>query len=270
MTWPGILGWTVSLLAFIKAQLVILLLRVLSAGPIPRHVAFEMDGNRRFARLTGRRAVDGHSDGFHTLKQILETCMRLNIHCVTVYAFAIENFNRPPDEVDALMKLAEERLVEIAQNGALLSQYGVRLNVLGHRKLLPVHVQVAIDKAEGMTRQNNRAILNVCAPYASRHEMTLAVQTVVQQALDKENFDSSLITEQIIEENLMTSLGGSPPLDIFIRTSGVKRLSGFLQWQCCENTQIHMVNTYWPDFGLWDFVPILLDYQRKVWAQSSN
>lgn len=70
MTWPGILGWTVSLLAFIKAQLVILLLHVLSAGPIPRHVAFEMDGNRRFARLTGRRAVDGHSDGFHTLKQV--------------------------------------------------------------------------------------------------------------------------------------------------------------------------------------------------------
>ncbi|KIK44282.1 hypothetical protein CY34DRAFT_802782 [Suillus luteus UH-Slu-Lm8-n1] len=168
------------------------------------------------------------------------------------------------------MKLAEERLVEIAQNGALLSQYGVRLNVLGHRELLPMHVQVAIDKAEGMTRQNNRAILNVCAPYASRHEMTLAVQSVVQQALDKGNFDSSLITEQTIEENLMTSLGGSPPLDIFIRTSGVKRLSGFLQWQCCENTQIHMVDTYWPDFGLWDFVPILLDYQRKVWARSNS
>ncbi|KAG0703769.1 Decaprenyl diphosphate synthase-like protein [Suillus ampliporus] len=268
MTW--ILSWPLSFLAFVKAQLVLLLLRVLSAGPIPRHVAFEMDGNRRFARRAGRRALEGHSDGFHTLKQILEVCMRLRIRCVTVYAFAIENFNRPPDEVGALMKLAEENLVEIAQNGALLSQYGVRLNVIGHRELLPAHVQVAIEKAEGMTRQNSRAILNVCAPYASHHEITLAVQSVVQQALDKDNFDSSTITEQSIEENLLITLGGSPPLDIFIRTSGVKRLSGFLQWQCCENTQIHMVDTYWPDFGLRDFVPILLDYQRKVWARSNS
>ncbi|OJA16699.1 hypothetical protein AZE42_07706 [Rhizopogon vesiculosus] len=262
MTWPQ------SFLAFLKAQLALLLLRVLTAGPIPRHVAFEMDGNRRFARRTGRRAVEGHSDGFHTLKQVLEICMRLGIRCVTVYAFAIENFNRPPEEVDALMKLGEERLVEIAQNGALLSQHGIRLNVLGQRELLPSHVQAAIEKAEGMTRQNTRSILNVCAPYASRHEITLAVQSVVQQALDKEKVDSSSITEQSIDENLMTTLGGSPPLDIFVRTSGVKRLSGFLQWQCCENTQIHMVDTYWPDFGLRDFVPIILDYQQKMWARS--
>jgi len=241
-----------------------------ATGPIPRHVAFEMDGNRRFARRTGRPVTEGHTDGFYTFKKTIAICMCLNIRCVTVYVFAIDNFHRPSEEVDAIMNMVAEKLVEMSQKGAFLSQHGIRLHVLGHRELLPSHVQAAVEIAEELTRQNTRSILNVCIPYASRDEITLAVQSVVQQALDKESFDSSLITEQSIDENLMTTLTGSPPLDIFVRTSGAKRLSGFLLWQCCENTQIHMVDTSWPEFGLWDFVPIILDYQRKVWARSSS
>ncbi|KAG1823239.1 Decaprenyl diphosphate synthase-like protein [Suillus variegatus] len=155
-----------------------------------------MVGNRPFARLTGRRTVE-------------DICIGFDTRHVTVHAFAIANFNRPFDEVCTLMKLAEDRLVKIAQDGALLGQY------VSHRELLPMRVQVAIDKAKG---------------------------------------NDALITEQIIEENLITSLWGSPPLEIFIRTSGVKRLSSFLQWQV-----FHVVNTYWPDFSLWDF--------GKVWAR---
>jgi len=81
---------------------------------------------------------------------------------------------------------------------------------------------------------------------------------------------SSDITEKDIEDNLLTSLGGSPPLDILIRTSGVKRLSDFLLWQCCEDTQIQYTDTYWPDFGLFDLIPIILDYQRRTWSKKPS
>jgi ditrans,polycis-polyprenyl diphosphate synthase len=102
-------------------------------------------------------------------------------------------------------------------------------------------------------------------PYTSSHEITSAVQCVVRSALASGT--ESEITEKDIEAHLMTSKVGSPPLDILVRTSGVKRLSDYLLWQCCENTQIHFPATYWPAFGLWDFMPVILDYQRKVWAQ---
>jgi len=114
-----------------------------------------------------------------------------------------------------------------------------------------------------MTRQNDKAILNIHMPYASRHEITMAVQAAVNKSLDAGEGDDPQITEKDIEDQLMTSRVGSPPLDILVRTSGVKRLSDYLLWQCCENTQIHFIDTYWPDFGLWDFIPVLLEYQQK-------
>ncbi|KAI6139393.1 putative undecaprenyl diphosphate synthase-domain-containing protein [Pisolithus tinctorius] len=255
---------------YVRRQLTYLLLSIIATGPVPRHIAFEMDGNRRYARRLGKEGKQGHGDGFRALLRVLELCLRLRIHCVTVYAFAIDNFNRQKDEVDALMEMAEMRLVEIAEKGHLLDRYGVRLNVLGKRSLLPPNVQVAIEKAEYMTRHNKAAILNVCAPYSSKHEITTAVESAVREALESGDMDGSTITEDTIEAQLSTSLVGSPPLDVFVRTSGVKRLSAFLTWQCNENTQIHMVDTYWPDFGLRDFIPILLQYQRKVWSSEQG
>ncbi|KAF8843354.1 Di-trans-poly-cis-decaprenylcistransferase [Paxillus ammoniavirescens] len=263
----GLLALLQSPLTYVKTQFMHLLLDIIATGPIPRHIAFEMDGNRRYARRQGKEGREGHGHGFETLIGVLELCLRLRIRCVTVYAFAIENFNRPKEEVDTLMKLAEERLVEIAERGEILDKHGVRLNVLGKRDLLPHSVQVAIEKAENMTRHNDSAILNVCAPYASQHEITSAVESAIREAIDAGDLDGSTITEHTLTSHLSTSLVGSPPLDVFIRTSGVKRLSGFLTWQCNEHTQIHLVDTYWPDFGLFDLVPILLEYQRKVWAE---
>ncbi|KAG6328442.1 hypothetical protein ID866_10647, partial [Astraeus odoratus] len=283
MSWLLELLLPTTLLAFIQLpfnyvqrQLSYLLLSVIASGPVPRHIAFEMDGNRRYARRLGKAGKEGHGDGFRALLRVLEYCLHLRVHCVTVYAFAIDNFNRPKDEVDALMKLAEERLVEIASKGHILDQYGVRLNVLGRRSLLPRNVQLAIEKAEGMTRHNKTAILNVCAPYASSHEITAAVESAIRHALAMGDLDGrcvlgstnfvccqnlprgtppgllfdpmwyiglvyslssplhSTITEETIEAQLSTTLAGSPPLDVFVRTSGVKRLSGFLTWQVNE------------------------------------
>ncbi|KAI0701314.1 Decaprenyl diphosphate synthase-like protein [Cytidiella melzeri] len=239
------------------------LLTVLSAGPIPEHVAFIMDGNRRYARLHQKQVAQGHTDGFQALHRMLEICMKLGVRCVSAYAFAIENFKRPPEEVDALMKLAEEKLVEMAQHGELLEQHGIRLNVVGRKDLLPPAVQEAVKKAEDLTRNNDKAILNLCMSYASRDDITLAVEASVRESLL--DGQEKTLTENDLDAHIMTSVVDSPPIDILIRTSGVKRLSDFLTWQVCENTQIQFSDTYWPDFGFWDFVPILLDYQRKVW-----
>ncbi|GLB41178.1 putative adds multiple copies of isopentenyl pyrophosphate (IPP) to farnesyl pyrophosphate (FPP) to produce dehydrodolichyl diphosphate (Dedol-PP), a precursor of dolichol which is utilized as a sugar carrier in protein glycosylation in the endoplasmic reticulum (ER) [Lyophyllum shimeji] len=246
-----------------------LLLTVLAAGPIPRHVAFVMDGNRRYARSHRKRPTEGHLEGFQALRRMLEICFVLDIRCVSAFAFSIENFKRSPEEVDTLMGIAEEKLLELCQHGDLLNKYGVRLNVVGNVGLLPKPVQKAARKAENMTRHNKRrvAIFNLCMPYTSRDEMTTAVQTCVQNAMASDSPETPIITEHDIDRALLTSKGGSPPLDILVRTSGVKRLSDFLLWQCCENTQIQFADAYWPDFGLFDLIPIILDYQRKVWSR---
>ncbi|EKM58408.1 uncharacterized protein PHACADRAFT_140311 [Phanerochaete carnosa HHB-10118-sp] len=239
------------------------LLAILSAGPIPRHVAFIMDGNRRYARRQHRVVAEGHAQGFETLSQVLKTCMRLGVRCVSVYAFAIENFNRSPAEVEALMSLAENKLIEISKHDALLDRYGIRLNALGRRDMLPPNVLAAVEKAESMTRKNNKAVLNICMPFASHDDIVSAVQTSAEKAI--ENHDS-VITEDDVDACISTSVVGSPPIDILVRTSGVKRLSDYMTWQTCETAQIQFSSRYWPDFGLWDFVPILLDYQQKIWS----
>ncbi|KAF9524474.1 undecaprenyl pyrophosphate synthetase [Crepidotus variabilis] len=241
-------------------------LKVLAAGPIPRHVGFVMDGNRRYARVHHKAVWQGHSDGFVALRRILEVCLRLDVKCVSAFAFSIENFKRSEDEVNALMKIAEEKLIELSSHGDLLEEYGVRLNIVGRKELLPEAVQKAVAKAEEMTRHNDRAILNLCMPYTSRDEIVTAVESCVRNAEDMP--DEIRISEDDIDAQLMTTLGGSPPLDVLVRTSGVKRLSDFLLWQGCENTQLQFSDSYWPDFGLLDFIPIILDYQRKVWTRT--
>ncbi|KAL4248480.1 Alkyl transferase [Abortiporus biennis] len=239
------------------------LLEILSSGPVPQHIGFVMDGNRRYARRNHKEVKQGHVDGYAALRGILEICMRLGVRCVSVYAFALDNFKRSPDEVDALMNLAETKLLELCEHGELLEKHGIRLNVIGKRSLLPLSVQTVVKKAEDLTKNNDKAVLNLCMPYGSQDEMVTSVQTSVREALTLNDPDF-VITEEDIDRNLMMSLVNSPPLDILIRTSGVKRLSDYLLWECSENTQIQFLSCYWPDIGLWDLIPIILEYQRKA------
>ncbi|KAI0748339.1 Di-trans-poly-cis-decaprenylcistransferase [Daedaleopsis nitida] len=258
------LGWLADK-AHAKAQDA--LIAVLKAGPIPQHVAFILDGNRRYARSKNMQITQGHTDGFYTLRKMLEICINLNVRCVSAYVFSIENFKRSPEEVEALMDLAEDKLLELCQEGDILDKYGIKLVVVGHRDMLPPRVIGAAEQAENMTRNNNKAIFNLCMPYTSRDEITTAVQSTIEERLEQ-GAEDTRITADDIDNHLMTTLAGSPPLDILIRTSGVKRLSDYLLWQCSEDTQLQFSSTYWPEFGLWDFVPIILDYQRKVWSKA--
>ncbi|VDB99733.1 unnamed protein product [Peniophora sp. CBMAI 1063] len=235
------------------------------AGPVPRHVAFVMDGNRRYARSQGKHVFEGHLNGFYALRRILEIMYLLGVQCVSVYAFAIDNFKRPAEEVDALMKLAEERLIEFCQHGGVLAEYGVRLVAVGNLSLCPPAVQAALRKAEELTKDNTKAVFNLCISYSSRDEMATAVEETINEKLHSQSFTPIAVSD--VDAHMMTAKAASPPLDIYVRTSGVTRFSDYLLWQCCEDTQIQFIDRYWPEIGLLDMVPVLLDYQRKVWTR---
>ncbi|KAI9664698.1 MAG: cis-prenyltransferase [Bathelium mastoideum] len=156
-----------------------LLLGALRQGPIPQHIAFVMDGNRRFARQHHIETVEGHNMGFEALARILEVCYKSGVKVVTIYAFSIENFQRSQYEVDHLMEIAKIKLAQMAQHGDLMERYGACIRIIGRRDLLREDVRVELDRAVALTEKNNRAILNVCFPYTSRDEITTAVRETV-------------------------------------------------------------------------------------------
>jgi len=256
------------LITFLTDFITRVLCAILSAGPMPQHIAFVMDGNRRHARGRGKRVQEGHTQGFYTLHRLLDVCLALDIRCVSVYAFSIENFKRSQEEVDGLMSLAREKLIEMSRKGEVLDRHQIRVNIVGRRELLPLDVQETARKVEAMTSHHERAILNICMPYTSRDEIARAVELTVRDCQD-EFTSAEDIMECDIEKSLQSCRMHSPPLDVLVRTSGTFRLSDYFLWQGCEKAQIHFTSTLWPDFGLRDFIPILFSYQRKVWSGSS-
>lgn len=251
-----------------------------------------MDGNRRWARSSSQSIAHGHLTGFATLKSVLEVCLNLRgLSTVTVYAFAIDNFKRSEEEVNALMQIAKTRLIELAGHGEMIARYEVRVKVVGRKEMLPSDVREAVERVESMTEGHNKATLNICMPYASRDEITGAARTCLDRKLREvekavvaekahqlshpqelqdsgidtvlEKMDLSISAEDLSRH---MQLAHSPPLDILVRTSGVSRLSDFMLWQCTENTHMHFVDKFWPQFGIADMVPIILDWQRHQWS----
>ncbi|KIX05168.1 di-trans,poly-cis-decaprenylcistransferase [Rhinocladiella mackenziei CBS 650.93] len=162
-------------------QLRELLIGALRHGPVPQHVAFVMDGNRRFAKNHRIETVEGHNLGFEALAKILEVCYKSGVTHVTIYAFSIENFKRSKYEVDALMDMAKIKLKQLTQHGDLLDRYGARIRILGQRELIKPDVLEAMDRAVEMTSQNGNCVLNVCFPYTSREEITSAIRDTVEE-----------------------------------------------------------------------------------------
>lgn len=156
-----------------------LLIGAIKQGPVPQHIAFVMDGNRRFARTHGIETVEGHNLGFEALARILEVCYRSGVKVVTIYAFSIENFKRSKFEVDALMEMARVKLSQMAQHGEILDRYGAKVRVLGRLDLLRPDVLKAVNRAMEMTSANGDRVLNICFPYTSRDEITSAIRDTV-------------------------------------------------------------------------------------------
>ncbi|KAK5130176.1 hypothetical protein LTR08_002430 [Meristemomyces frigidus] len=175
--------WLLSLppLEWAMQQLRELLIGSLRCGPIPQHIAFVMDGNRRYARSHALETVQGHHLGFEALARVLEVCYKSGVRVVTIYAFSIENFKRSQWEVDALMDMAKTKLVQLSQHGELFDRYGASVRILGDRSLVREDVIREVDRAVGMTAHNGDAVLNVCFPYTSREEMTHSIRETVRE-----------------------------------------------------------------------------------------
>ncbi|KAF3905370.1 hypothetical protein ABW21_db0201862 [Orbilia brochopaga] len=187
------------------------LIGALRQGPIPQHVAFVMDGNRRFARQSHIETTEGHNLGFEALAKILEICYKAGVKVVTIYAFSIENFKRSKYEVDALMDIAKIKLSQLSQHGDLLDRYGAKIRILGHRSLVSQDVLEAMDRAMDLTKHNDKAILNVCFPYTSRDEITSAIQSIVALSTPSKSKGQQLetLSEEPVDASESTHNTGS-------------------------------------------------------------
>jgi len=230
---------------------------ILKAGPIPKHVAFIMDGNRRFARTNSLKTIDGHSQGFQKLAEVLKWCNSLNIKQVTVYAFSLENFKRSDQEVNDLMDLASNKLNNVLKEKQRLMDQGVCIRFIGDKKRLPQDLQQTVQELESATKDNKICFLNVCIAYTSRYEMVEGIKCLINGVENEQIFIED-IDEMLFEKVLQV-----PKVDLLIRTSGEIRLSDFLLWQCSSSV-LSFIKSYWPDFSVWQFYLIILEYQRAV------
>ncbi|KAJ8289553.1 hypothetical protein GJAV_G00002620 [Gymnothorax javanicus] len=230
---------------------------VLKAGPMPKHVAFIMDGNRRYARKRHVDRQEGHTQGFDKLAETLRWCLNLDIREVTVYAFSIENFKRSKEEVNGLMELAKQKFARLLEEQENLEKHGVCIRVLGDLSMLPLDLQQLIAKAVVSTRGHNKCFLNVCFAYTSRHEITNAVREMawgVEQGLLKSSDVSELLLSKCLYSN------NSPDPDLLIRTSGEVRLSDFLLWQTSYSCLVFQ-SVLWPEYSFWNLCEAILQYQ---------
>ncbi|OWA51714.1 Dehydrodolichyl diphosphate syntase complex subunit DHDDS [Hypsibius exemplaris] len=220
---------------------------VIKQGPVPRHVAFIMDGNRRFATSRHIDRAQGHLMGFDKLTETLEWCLDLGIREVTVYAFSIENFKRSAEEVDCLMELAKKKFALLLAEKDKLMHHGVCVRIIGNSSLLSPELQQLVSDVVIATAGNRKSILNVCMPYTSRDEITHAVRQLATETAAGV-INPSEIDENAISSRLHTHL--SPDPELLIRTSGECRLSDFLLWQT-SNSVLSFVRVLWPDFSIW-------------------
>ncbi|KAI8383080.1 di-trans,poly-cis-decaprenylcistransferase [Blakeslea trispora] len=232
---------------------------ILRKGRVPRHVGFILDGNRRFAKKHGASSTQyGHYQGFRQLEKVLDLCMQLGIEAVSVYAFSLENFKRSKDEVDYLMQLICDAFDGFCEKNALVEKYEISVRFVGNLDLLPQHVQDLARDVMEKTKKNKKRIFNVCCPYTSRDEITTAMRQTAA-LVEQGQLRIEDINAKTIEDHLFTA--DCPPMDILVRTSGEVRLSDFMLWQASDQCQIQFVDCYWPEFSLWRFLPILLEYQ---------
>lgn len=232
--------------------------RILRVGPVPRHLAVIMDGNRRYARKEHQDTLTGHTRGFHKLTEVLSWCRDLGINEVTAYAFSIENFKRPRHEVEGLMDLAAEKFAEVLEELEKLAKHGVCIRALGNLTLLPERVQQGVAEAVLATKDNDKYFINLAIAYTSREEIGTAMSELCR-GVSEGQLQASDISEELLEKCLYT--GGTRDPDLLIRTSGEVRLSDFLLWQSGFSC-LFFTKVLWPEVTIWHLFGAIFYYQR--------
>jgi undecaprenyl diphosphate synthase len=233
-----------------------LLTRIKLQGPVPSHVAVIMDGNGRWAQRRDLPRTAGHQAGMASVRRLVESGLEVGIDTLTIFAFSQENWQRPPEEIDALMALLQEY---VATQSDELKEQGVRVRMLGDLSRLSAPARKAVDFVEGATATGAKLALNICISYGSRAELTQVAQQLAAE-VKAGRLQPDEITEAAIAERLYTAPWGDP--DLLIRTSGELRISNFLLWQLAY-AELYVTPTLWPDFGREDFFQAILDYQRR-------
>ncbi|WP_425060892.1 Isoprenyl transferase [Sporomusa carbonis] len=223
---------------------------------LPRHVAIIMDGNGRWAQKRGLPRTFGHRAGAETLRDIVKAASEIGIKVLTAYAFSTENWRRPADEVDLLMRLLSDYLDNEIDE---LDQNNVQVKFIGKIDELAKTLQNKIEKAQAQTAQNTGLILNLAVNYGGRAELTRAVKIISEKVLNKE-LTLEDITEEMIERSLYTA--DLPAPDLLIRPSGDFRISNFLLWQLAY-TEFWFTDINWPDFKPEHLVQAILDFQQR-------
>jgi undecaprenyl diphosphate synthase len=225
-------------------------------GPVPAHVAIIMDGNGRWAKRRGLPRVAGHRRGADSVRAVIEAAVEQGVRHLTLFGFSSENWRRPAEEVSDLMGLLRHYLrAELAE----LHRNGIRMRVVGERERLATDIAALITTGEETTRENTRLDLTIALSYGGRAEIVAAARRLVADVLD-----GTLRPSDIDEERLAARLwsAGTPDPDLLIRTSGEKRVSNFLLWQCAY-TEFVFVDTLWPDFGKQEFADAISEFRRR-------
>jgi undecaprenyl diphosphate synthase len=231
------------------------LLERLDLSRLPRHVAVIMDGNGRWAQNRHLPRIAGHRSGTQSARTTIETCARLKIEALTLYAFSVENWRRPKTEIDFLMQLLREYL---KKEMPLLQKNEIRMRFLGRIDELPAAVQKDVREATEKTAGNKGMVLCVALNYGGRAEIVDAMNAILSE--HPGNGASSRITEEQLTRHLYTE--GLPDPDLLIRTSGEMRVSNFLLWQIAY-AEIFVTDTLWPDFNRARLLEALVEFQKR-------
>ena len=221
---------------------------------IPAHIAIIMDGNGRWAKKRGNIRTVGHYAGAETVHVIAETAARLGVKFLTLYTFSTENWNRPADEVNALMSLLVDQLEE-----QTFMKNNISFKIIGERNRLPQLVRERLEKCIENTSKNTGLCLTLALSYSSKWELTEAAKQIAADvAAGQLNVED--ISDKTIDQHLTTSYMPDP--ELLIRTGGEIRLSNYLLWQCAYS-ELYFCDTYWPDFKDEELYKAICDYQKR-------
>lgn len=223
---------------------------------LPKHIAIIMDGNGRWAKKRGMQRILGHRNGIKAVSNTVETIAEMGIDYLTLFAFSSENWNRPKEEINLLMKLL---VASLHNEFEKLQENNIRLQAVGNLFSLPQIVKQELDRVIEKTANNTGLTLTLALSYGGREDLVMACQEIAQKVKNRlispEKIDHSTINEHLYTHNL-------PEVDLLIRTSGEQRISNFLLWQMAY-AELYFTKVLWPDFGKTDLQDALSSYQKR-------
>ena len=230
---------------------------IIDYSNIPSHVAIIMDGNGRWARKIKKERFFGHNTGVNSVKESIDVSIELGIETLTLFAFSMENWKRPKNEINALMTLLSSSIENELKS---MIENNIKLNVIGDLDLIPKKTRVKLLNAIIKTKNNDGLNLNLAVSYGAKQELVRAIKIISHKVkkniISEENIDEETINEHLYTEN-------SKNVDLLIRTGGEFRVSNFLLWQI-SYAELNFQKVLWPDFKKYHFLNAIIDYQNRT------